>query len=177
MEIAEWYQEEAWNQLNGKRKADIDAAIARLKSEGRETEIQSRIEEIKAQIVVDMPKELAYVAGDLLDDYINDMKITQLFADTNRKAMMQIILNGLGIENNSDYETFTTVHNYIAFCEGADTDSMILRKGAVSASIHNGTLDESPMAYKNMDDIMQNIVPTAKIVNLVKPVYNFKAAE
>ena len=90
LEIAEWYQEEAWNQLNGKRRADIDAAIARLKAEGRETEIQSRIAEIKAQIVVDMPKDLAYVAGDLFDDYINDMKITQFFAATNRRQCCRL---------------------------------------------------------------------------------------
>jgi len=235
LEIAEWYQEEAWNQLNGKRRADIDKAIARLKDEGREAEIQSCIGEIKAQTLVDIPKYLAYVSGDLFEDYINDMKITQLFADTNRKAMMQIVLTGLGIQENNDiYERFTTVHNYI------ETDSMILRKGAVSAktrekllipinmrdgslvceglgnpnwnfsaphgagrlmsrskafktlslddfkdqmtgiystSVHKGTIDESPMAYKNMDDIIRHITPTARIINIIKPMYNFKAAE
>jgi RNA-splicing ligase RtcB len=234
LEIAEWYQEEAWNQLNGKRKIDIDAEIAKLKAEGRDTEIQSRINEIRAQVRVDIPKALAYVTGELFDDYINDMKITQLFATMNRKAMMQVILEGLEIANESGYENFTTVHNYI------DTDSMILRKGAVSAktgekllipinmrdgslvckglgnpdwnfsaphgagrlmsrskafktlslddfkeqmsgiystSINRGTLDESPMAYKNMDDIVHNITPTAEILKIIKPVYNFKAAE
>jgi hypothetical protein len=33
------------------------------------------------------------------------------------------------------------------------------------------------MAYKNMDDIVRNIAPTAGIVKIIKPVYNFKAAE
>ena len=55
------------------------------------------------------------------------MRITQLFATMNRKAMMNVILEGLEIADESGYETFTTIHNYI------DTDSMILRKGAVSA--------------------------------------------
>ena len=49
--------------------------------------------------------------------------------------------------------------------------------GIYSTSIHRVTLDESPMAYKNMDDIVLNISPTARIINFVKPVYNFKAAE
>jgi len=234
LEIAEWYQEEAWNQLNGKRRSDIDAAITRLKAEGRESEIQNRTKEIKEQNRVDIPKDLAYVAADLFDDYLNDMKITQLFAAMNRKAMMQVLLMGLEMQDSSAYENFTTVHNYI------DTGAMILRKGAVSAkagekllipinmrdgsliceglgnpdwnysaphgagrimsrskafktlslddfkrqmtgiystSIHKGTLDESPMAYKNIDDIVRNIAPTARIINRIKPVYNFKAAE
>ena len=37
--------------------------------------------------------------------------------------------------------------------------------------------DECPMAYKNMDDIVKNITPTAEIVNIIKPIYNFKAGE
>jgi RNA-splicing ligase RtcB len=39
------------------------------------------------------------------------------------------------------------------------------------------TLDESPMAYKNMDEIVENIQPTAEILKRIKPIYNFKAAE
>jgi RNA-splicing ligase RtcB len=96
-EIAEWYQEEAWNQLNGKRKMDIAAEIERIKAEGRTKEIQERSREIRAQVKVDVPESLAYVSGDLFGDYINDMKITQIFSAMNRKAMMQVILEGLDI--------------------------------------------------------------------------------
>ena len=39
------------------------------------------------------------------------------------------------------------------------------------------TLDESLMAYKSLDEIVENIEPTADIVCRIKPVYNFKAAE
>jgi len=234
LEVAEWYQNEAWNQLNGRRKADIDAEIKRLKDEGREKEISNRILEMKEQVRVDVPESLAYVSGDLFDDYLNDMKITQLFAVMNRKTMMQVILGGLNIPDIGVYEHFTTIHNYI------DTGSMILRKGAVSAqvgekllipinmrdgslvceglgnadwnysaphgagrlmsrskafntlsvnefkrqmegiystSISKATIDESPMAYKTMDNIVNNIGPTAKILKVIKPIYNFKAAE
>lgn len=51
-------------------------------------------------------------------------------------------------------------------------DSM---QGIYSTCISNSTLDESPMAYKSMDDIVNNISPTADIVRIIKPVYNFKA--
>ncbi len=37
--------------------------------------------------------------------------------------------------------------------------------------------DESPMAYKSMDEIIENIAPTAEIIEHIRPVYNFKAAE
>ena len=49
--------------------------------------------------------------------------------------------------------------------------------GIYSTCVVPDTLDESPMAYKNMDEIIENIAPTAKIISKIKPVYNFKAAE
>lgn len=48
-------------------------------------------------------------------------------------------------------------------------------EGIFSTCISTSTLDESPMAYKNMDDIVNNITPTAEIIKIIKPVYNFKA--
>ena len=49
--------------------------------------------------------------------------------------------------------------------------------GIYSTCVTPDTLDESPMAYKNMDEIIKNIGPTADIVCRIKPIYNFKAAE
>ncbi|MDR3301312.1 MAG: RtcB family protein [Spirochaetaceae bacterium] len=239
-EIAEYYQTEAWAQLNQNRKDDIAEKIAAFKAAGRQQEIQSLIAEIKAQVIVDIPQDLAYVSGELFDDYINDMQIVQFFAALNRKAMMAEILTALAIPDDALAERFTTIHNYIAIADAASSGSMILRKGAVSArsgekilipinmrdgslvceglgnrdwnysaphgagrvmsrtkafatlsldeyqktmsgiystSVNQATLDESPMAYKNMDEIVANIAPTARILNIIKPVYNYKAAE
>lgn len=50
-------------------------------------------------------------------------------------------------------------------------------KGIYSTCVNASTLDESPMAYKSMDEIVKNIQPTAKIITRIKPIYNFKAAE
>jgi RNA-splicing ligase RtcB len=50
-------------------------------------------------------------------------------------------------------------------------------KGIFSTSIHRKTLDESPMAYKSMDEILSHIHPTADVVERIKTVYNFKAGE
>ncbi len=49
--------------------------------------------------------------------------------------------------------------------------------GIFSTSIGKATLDECPMAYKNIEDIINNISDTAEIINIIKPIYNFKAGE
>ena len=234
LEIAEYYQEMAWNQLNQETKADLDAMIAELKATGRQSEIEEKRIEMNAQIKTAIPKDLAYVSGYLFDDYINDMKIMQHFAALNRKAMIDTISIGLRIKKEDLIEQFTTIHNYI------DIENMILRKGAVrakkgekllipinmrdgslvcigkgnedwncsaphgagrvmsrmkakrqlrmeefkaqmsgiySTTVSKATLDEAPMAYKTMDDIVNNINPTAHIEKIIKPIFNFKAAE
>ncbi len=179
----------------------------------------------------EIPRTLAYCKGQLMEDYIHDMKIVQRFAMLNRKAMMDELIRGMKFKIE---EEFTTIHNYI------DTDSNILRKGAVSAktgekllipinmrdgslicigkgnadwnfsaphgagrlmsrtqaknsytvsefkkqmkgiyttSVNAKTLDECPMAYKGMEDIVKNIGDTVEIVDIIKTIYNFKAGE
>ena len=49
-------------------------------------------------------------------------------------------------------------------------------EGIYTTSVGRGTLDECPMAYKPMEAIVENIGPTAEIVSVIKPVYNFKAS-
>ena len=234
LEIAEYYQEMAWKQLNGRTKADIDAMICRLKEEGRQNEIEAQMAAMNRQTKTLIPKDLAFVSGYLFDDYINDMRIMQHFAMLNRKAMVNTISIGLHLKEEEIVDQFTTIHNYI------DMENMILRKGAVSANkgekllipinmrdgslicigkgnedwncsaphgagrvmsrtqarkglsmdefkaemsgiwsstVTKATLDEAPMAYKTMDDIVANIGPTADIVNVIKPIYNFKAVD
>lgn len=50
-------------------------------------------------------------------------------------------------------------------------------KGIYTTSVNMGTIDESPMAYKPIEEIMKNIEDTVEIVDVIKPVYNFKAGE
>ncbi|MEG6523619.1 RtcB family protein [Desulfotomaculum sp. 1211_IL3151] len=231
LEVAKYYQEAGYRQLNRNDKADLEALITRCKSEGRDKEIQNALKELKNQVLTKIPFTLAYVTGNLFEDYLHDMKIVQRFAELNRKAIITEIVKGMKLEV---VEQFTTTHNYI------DTDRMILRKGAVSAqkgerllipinmrdgslicvgkgneewnfsaphgagrlmsrtkakqsftvsefkkqmknvyttSVKKETLDECPMAYKNMADIVNHIGPTADIVKRIKPIYNFKAGE
>jgi RNA-splicing ligase RtcB len=232
-EVAQYYQDQACKTLGGSSKTQLAGVIRQLKAEGRAKEIEETVKRLKAESAskVSIPKDLAYVTGPLFDDYIHDMKIIQRFATLNRKAMMDVILAGMGL---ACADAFTTIHNYI------DTDSMILRKGSVSAKtgeklliplnmrdgslicvgkgneewnnsaphgagrlmsrtaarkelsmdayraemegvfttcVAEDTLDEAPMAYKSMDEIVRQIGPTADILCRIKPVYNFKAVE
>jgi RNA-splicing ligase RtcB len=126
-EVAKYYQNEGFNALRGNATFQIDKTIARLKAEGRAREIQKTADDLKKRLKPTkkpVPKDLAYVEGRLFKDYIHDMKIIQKFAVLNRRAMASAIIEGM---NLTPEESFTTIHNYI------DTDSMILRKGAVSA--------------------------------------------
>lgn len=47
--------------------------------------------------------------------------------------------------------------------------------GIYTTSVTEGTIDESPMAYKPMESIIENIGDTVDILKVIKPVYNFKA--
>lgn len=49
--------------------------------------------------------------------------------------------------------------------------------GIYTTSIGQSTLDECPMAYKSMNDIINNISPTVSIDSIIKPIYNFKAGD
>ena len=49
--------------------------------------------------------------------------------------------------------------------------------GIYTTSVNQSTLDECPMAYKSIDDIVNNIGETAEIIDIIKPIYNFKAGE
>ncbi|MCL2523779.1 MAG: RtcB family protein [Betaproteobacteria bacterium] len=50
-------------------------------------------------------------------------------------------------------------------------------KGVFSTSVQRNTLDESPMVYKNMDEILSHIQPTVEVIERIRTVYNFKAGE
>lgn len=50
-------------------------------------------------------------------------------------------------------------------------------EGIFTTSVVSDTIDEAPMVYKNIDEIVECIEPTVKILKIIKPVYNFKASE
>ena len=110
VEVASYYQEAGYKVLNRTDDASIEALIARMKAEGREKEIQKELKKLKNLKQTNIPKALAYVSGELFEQYIHDMKIVQHFAMLNRQAMMDEIVKGMKLHVE---EQFTTIHNYI----------------------------------------------------------------
>ena len=49
--------------------------------------------------------------------------------------------------------------------------------GVYSTSVGTGTLDECPMAYKSMANLLENVGPTVEVKQIIRPVYNFKAGD
>lgn len=235
-QVAELYQEMAINQHKGIGKyfESRESIIERLKTQGRESEIEDALAELKKKKeneVPDIPEDLCDLSGEPFEDYLHDIELCQQFARRNREIMASIILKRLGI-NGTD--AFHTIHNYI------DTKEMILRKGAIAAhkgekvlipinmrdgsilavgkgnpewnysaphgagrvmsrmkakqalsmkdyqetmkgiyttSVTQATLDEAPMAYKSLEDIINVIGESVEIIEVLKPIYNFKASE
>ena len=50
-------------------------------------------------------------------------------------------------------------------------------EGIYSTTVVEDTLDEAPMAYKSVDDILVTLTETVDVTDILKPIYNFKAAE
>ena len=176
--------------------------------------------------------EMTCLSGELMEDYLHDIKIMQEFARINREAIIESIVKGMKWKLE---DSFTCIHNYVDFTTG---DKPILRKGAISAKedekviipinmrdgiiigtglgntdwncsaphgagriykrsevaehhtvsdfkkamdgiysicINKDTLDESPFAYRRIEEIAGVIGETVRIDKIIKPIYNYKA--
>ena len=176
--------------------------------------------------------EMTCLSGELMEDYLHDIKIMQEFARINREAIIESIVKGMKWKVE---DSFTCIHNYVDFTTG---DKPILRKGAISAKedekviipinmrdgiiigtglgnkdwncsaphgagriykrsevaehhtvsdfkkamdgiysicINKDTLDESPFAYRRIEEIAGVIGETVRIDKIIKPIYNYKA--
>ena len=49
--------------------------------------------------------------------------------------------------------------------------------GVYTTSVNEYTLDEAPMAYKSLEDIIDVIRESVNVIDVMKPVYNFKASD
>lgn len=225
-QVAEYYQEKAIKSVNG---FDPTELIERLKSEGREKDIQAELENAK-RAAPKLDNALCYLQGEDLEAYMHDMRLCMRFAEINRRTIAEKLCSGLKLDCS---DGFTTRHNYI----GEDN---IIRKGAISAkegervliplnmrdgciigtgkgvadwnnsaphgagrrmsrgeamkkldlekfkqcmkgiystTVGKDTLDEAPQAYKPAKEIISLVTQTVDIEKIIKPVYNFKAAE
>lgn len=80
---------------------------------------------------VHLPYELTYLKGELMEDYLHDVRLVQEFAALNRAAILDELLRGMKWKAE---DTWSSVHNYVDY--DTEMGERILRKGAISA--HQG---------------------------------------
>lgn len=234
-QVAEYYQQLAIDLHMGKEDyfRQRDEIIRSYKEMGKRSEIQNELKKLKQNFIAQellVPKDLCWLYGTFLEDYLHDLEICQKFAKRSRERMAEILLERTEM---TAVEAFHTIHNYI------DLEEKILRKGAIAAhkgekvlipinmrdgsvlavgkgnpewnysaphgagrimsrtkakesldmtsyqnemkgiyttSVNENTLDEAPMAYKSLEDIIDVIRESVEILDIMKPVYNFKAS-
>ena len=242
-QVAQIYQKLAVKYQSGwaELMQEQERMIAEYKAAGRKDELQEAIRQLHCSFKTRrpaVPQELSYLEGRYRDDYLNDMRLCQRWAEINRRMITGLIIDWLTGQGFADTEAcreepFESVHNYI----GPDN---IIRKGAIAAyegqrciipinmrdgslicvgkgnadwncsaphgagrrmsraeafrtvslddyalsmqgiyteSVSEETKDEAPIVYKPKEEIIENIHDTVTVVNVIKPVYNFKAAE
>ncbi|OEH84659.1 RNA-splicing ligase RtcB [Desulfuribacillus stibiiarsenatis] len=237
-QIATYYQNKAYQYHTGENELfekEREELIRTFKEEGKRKEIQKALKALKEKYKREciIPKDLCYLEGRLMEDYLHDMKIVQEYANKNREVIGRRIVNECLQLNFNNLHNFQTIHNYI------DIENKILRKGAISAykdeivvipinmrdgsiiakgkgnpdwnysaphgagrlmsrnvakdhisiqdfqdsmagiwssSVREATLDEAPMAYKPIENILNNVSDTVEILQIIKPLYNFKSS-
>lgn len=138
--VAKYWENKAveYHKNNSKLKNDL---INKLKREGREKDIQAEIAKIPTVIV---SKDLSYLEGADVDGYLHDMKICQEFARLNREAMLDVLIEEMGIKKRHILDKFCTIHNYI------DIENGILRKGAISLQKDESAIIPGSMEYGSL---------------------------
>ena len=128
--VAKYYQKLAEKRISEQNYRLLHEEMLKVEPSKRE----AWLKEHKISVATD----LSYLTGQDMEDYLHDVGIMQEFANQNRFTMLNTIITNMG---GKILEHIESVHNYI------DIDSMILRKGAISAK--NGEILVIPL---NMRD-------------------------
>lgn len=201
-QVAEIYKSIAADEAKGinNYEKERNELVRTLKEQGRFGEIQSALEEFKSRKYAksEVDEDLCSLSGQNFEDYLHDMKICQDFAVRNRERIAGTLLDLTGLliplnmrdgsilavgKGNPDWN-YSAPHGAgrlmsrmqaRASLKVADfADAM---EGIYTTSVCEGTIDEAPMVYKPMENILKYIGDTVEIIEIIKPIYNFKAEE
>lgn len=131
-QVAEIYQRLADGTCNGRLDAyflEKKSLIETYKKEGKTSLIQKALGDLKRDYESReplVPKDLAWLEGQNLEDYLNDLGICQEFARLNREIICRTACQFFGRDYDS-LGVFESVHNYI------DLEGGIIRKGSIQA--------------------------------------------
>jgi tRNA-splicing ligase RtcB (3'-phosphate/5'-hydroxy nucleic acid ligase) len=123
LQVAHYHQDKAEEIM---KNSGIQALIETLKATGRAKDIQKEVEayKIEHEDEFSRTKGLAFLTGEAMKDYLQDLGLAQRFASLNRFEIAKTIFNGMEWTMGDFVES---VHNYI------DLSEMVLRKGAINA--------------------------------------------
>ncbi|MDE6051049.1 MAG: RtcB family protein [Paramuribaculum sp.] len=130
-QVADHYQKLAIQHLTpgaDSFEQEITDLIERYKAEGRRSEIQATIKQMRkarAEALPSLAADLCYLEGEGREMYLHDMRLCQRWAVLNRRLIAMLLLKFFN--NVEPMEEFESVHNYIS-------DSNLVRKGAISAA-------------------------------------------
>lgn len=116
VQVCKYFQAIAETNMPGKKVTKEE--IEKIPPKYRELYIKSRKSDEK------IPKDLAYLYGPRMYEYLMAMNSCQAYATYNRNVILDTIIHAMGGEA---LESIESVHNYI------DSSTRILRKGAISA--------------------------------------------
>jgi tRNA-splicing ligase RtcB len=123
LKVANHYQKIAKKTLDSNYRKKV---IEELKKNYSGFELGERIRNIPS---ISIEPGLEYLEGEDLKNYISDMKVAQVYAHYNREAILEKILEFLGLmEIGGVEEIVESVHNYINTSQG------LIRKGAIDAT-------------------------------------------
>jgi len=200
LRVAEYYQSKAYKAVGGKNQSEVPYELAYLTGEDKadylhDMELMQRFaslnREIIKEVILDGMKLHKVDTFTTIHNYIdlesNILRKGAVSANKGEKLLIpmnmrdgSLVCIGLGNEDwncsaphgagrrfgRKDAESNFTLSEFKKQMEGIYT-----------TSVAQDTIDESPMAYRPMDEILNNIGDTVVVERVIRPIYNFKASE
>jgi RNA-splicing ligase RtcB len=200
LRVAEFYQQKAYRAVGGRGQTEIPYELACLTGEEMEDYLHDMaLMQNFAALYRRIVKEVILEGMNLKDDggfstvhnYIDlDAMILRkgaVSAKSGETLLIPInmrdgslICTGLG---NADWNS-SAPHGAGRLMSRKDAEASFTvsafkkeMAGIYTTSVGQETLDECPMAYKPMEEIVANIADTARVERIIRPIYNFKASE
>ena len=200
LRVAELYQKKAYTAVGGRKQTEIPYELAYLTGEEKDDYLydmafMQRFAELNRRIIkeviLDGLKLHEVDSFTTIHNYIDTDKMIlrkgAVSANAGERLLIpmnmrdgSLICTGLGNEDwncsapHGAGRRFSRTEAENSFTVSEFKKQM---EGIYTTSVSKDTLDECPMAYKPMDEILGNISDTVRVERIIRPIYNFKASE
>ena len=199
LRVADYYQAKAYKAVGGKSQSEVPYELAYLTGEDKadylhDMELMQRFaslnRDIIKEVILDGMKLHEVDSFTTIPNYIDvETKILRkgaVSANKDEKLLIPMNMRDGSLlcvgKGNEDWN-YSAPHGAGRLMSRADAKEAFSleeykkqMEGIYTTSVCMSTLDECPMIYKPMDSIIENIKETAEIIDVLKPIYNFKAS-